>query len=529
MAPTGGEKDIIPPIPVRTNPENLSIHFKAQKITITFNEFIQTGDFGSQAFFSPALNIKPLYRVHGKTLTITLNDTLKSQTTYTINFGTAVKDITEGNIMVNYQYVFSTGDYIDSMSIQGVVKGAEDGLVKENVMAMLYNDLTDSIVAKERPAYYAHTDKDGHFEISHLKEGTYQLIGLRDLDADLLLGPGEEVAFVDTAVQINDSTGFYTLQMFKPIAESQKILGTHSSQPGKLTIAFAKQLEQLKVIPLSGNARDGVLQFNAARDTAIFFLNDVASDSIQLQVVDGSFTDTAEVRMKKVNEKEKVLLPKFTVASVLKSGRSSQQQEPDKPFLLQFSTPVIFVSENKELLLTDDSTKTSVTTKVELKADTGTLRKNGSFIFPFTEKTSYTLLIPDSVFKDVYGRFNDSTTIRFTTFEKSATGNLLLKVTTDSIKNYFYELRNSSKEVIARGKLKHGLNELNFQAMRPGNYSLKVIDDLNANNRWDTGNYWKHLQPEKIYNYTDDITLRPNWDLDVEMKVGVGNKLTGRR
>lgn len=520
MAPTGGEKDIVPPMPVRSSPENLSIHFKAEKINIVFDEFIQTGDFASQVFFSPALNRRPQYRVHGKTLTITLDDTLKAKTTYTVNFGNAVKDITEGNVMVNYQYVFSTGDYIDSMRIQGIVKGALDGLPKENVLALLYDELTDSVVAKERPTYYAHTDKAGQFEISHLKEGTYKLIALRDQNADLMYGPGEEIAFIDTAIVINDSTGFYSVQLFKPVAESQKVLGTHSSLPGRLMIALAKQADHLELKPINDSIQEGVLQFNTGKDTAFFFINNLSADSILIHVTDGSFSDTVAVRMKVVSEKDKVLLPKFLVTSALRKGRSTQQQEPDKPFLIEFSTPVIAASDDRKMVLTNDSTKTSTELSWKLAADTSTLRKRAAIAFPFEEQTSYTLLVPDSVFKDVYGRFNDSTSISFVTFEKSATGNLFLKVTTDSLKNYFYELRSSSNEVIARSKLKPGLNDLKFLSLRPGNYSLKVIEDLNNNNRWDTGNYWKHLQPEKIYNYTDEITLRANWDLDVEMSVG---------
>ncbi|MEO6166540.1 MAG: Ig-like domain-containing domain [Chitinophagales bacterium] len=520
IAPTGGEKDLVPPLPIRSNPENLSIHFDAQRINIVFDEFIQVGDFASQVFFSPALNERPQYRVHGKTLTITLNDTLKPKTTYTVNFGNAVKDITEGNVMVNYQYVFSTGDYIDSMRIQGIVKGALDGLLKENVLAMLYDTHTDSVIAKERPTYYAHTDKAGQFEITHLKEGTYKLLALRDQDADLMYGPGEEIAFIDSNIVINDSTGFYFLQLFKAVAENQKVLSTYSSLPGRIMISLAKQADHLEVKPMNDTIREGIVLFNTGKDTAFFFLNDVTTDSILLEVTDGSFSDTVAVRMKVVNEKDKVLLPKFLLTSALRKGRSTQQQEPDRPFLLEFYTPVISENENRRLLLTNDSTGTTTEVSWKLVADTATQRKRAEISFPFEEKRSYSLVIPDSSFKDVYGRFNDSTSISFVTFEKSATGNLFLKVTTDSLKNYFYELRSSSNEVIARSKLKPGLNDLKFLSLRPGNYSLKVIEDLNNNNRWDTGNYWKHLQPEKIFNYTDEITLRANWDLDVEMSVG---------
>lgn len=529
IAPTGGEKDIAPPVPARSNPPNLSLHFDASKINITFNEFIQAGDFASQVFFSPALNKQPQYRVHGKTLTITLNDTLKPATTYTVNFGNAVKDITEGNVMVNYQYVFSTGDFIDSMKIQGIIKGAEDGLPKENMLAMLYSNLSDSSVALERPAYYAHTDKSGHFELSHLKAGKYLLIGLQDQNADLMYGPGEEIAFLDSVIDIQDSLGFYNLRIFKPVAEIQKVMGTHAYRPGSATIAFAKPFSQLKVNLTEGEALRSVLQYNGARDTAFFFIDDVHSDSLRLAVQDGDFSDTVEVRMKPENEKEQVLLPKFTVASALKTGRSnSLLQQPDKPFQLLFSTPVISIEKDSMVLLSTDSFKTVNALPVHIETDTTTKRQRGSITFPFKEKTTYSAIIPDSLFQDLYGRMNDSISITFTTYEQSATGNLFLKIRTDSARNYFYELSNSSKEVIARAKLKQGLNELKFLSLPPGNYSLKVVDDLNNNNRWDTGNYWRHLQPEKIYNYTDEITLRANWDLELEMSVSAEQKPRSR-
>src|SRR4029450_8227611 len=123
-----------------------------------------------------------------------LDSELKPQTTYTVNFGNAVKDITEGNTMLNYQYVFSTGDYIDSLRIQGVVKGAEDGQPKEKVFVMLHSDLSDSVIVKERPAYYAITDKAGSFTIGHIKEGVYKLFALNDQNFNLLYDPpGEEI------------------------------------------------------------------------------------------------------------------------------------------------------------------------------------------------------------------------------------------------------------------------------------------------------------------------------------------------
>lgn len=528
MAPSGGEKDVIPPAVVRTTPANLSTHFAAEKINITFDEFIQLGDFNSQVFFSPALNQRPHFKVHGKTLTITLQDTLLPKTTYTVNFGNAVKDITEGNIMVNYQYVFSTGDYIDSMRIQGLVRGAADGQPKDQVLAMLYSDLSDSAVINKRPSYYAHSDKSGQFSISHVKEGNYKLIALHDKNADLKFSPGDDIAFMDTAINIVDSTGFYTLTLFSPVVEQQKVLSASSSQPGRITVALARPAESLTLTQLNGLAPEGILQFSLARDTAFYYLNDVSSDTIRLQVREGDFTDTVEVRMKVVNEKDKVMLPRFAAGSPLKKGRNSLQQEPDKPFVLEFSTPVTGFSDSSRFLLINDSTGSSQRIGARLLTDTTTLKQRAELLVTLEEAAAYTLLVRDSVFKDVYGRYNDSVRFSFTTFEKSETGNLFIRLTTDTARNYFFELKSSSGDVIARGTLKKGLNELKYLNLRPGNYSLKVVEDLNNNRRWDTGNYLEHRQPEKIYNYAGDIVLRANWDLDVEMTVGGGRKTAER-
>jgi hypothetical protein len=259
-----------------------------------------------------------------------------------------VKDVNEGNIMVNYEYVFSTGNYIDSFRVQGIVRSAEDGLPKENVLVMLYSDLTDSVVAKERPTYNARTDKSGSFRINHLKEGSYKLFALNDQNLNLLYDqPGEEVAFWDSTIVIRDTSAYYPLVIFKPAAEKQKLLNAGSYQPGRVTFSLSKRTDNLVINPLSGNAKEGVLQFNLGKDTALFSLNDLTSDSIEFELRDENFSDTVKVRMKKVDEKAKVLPPKLLIISPFRKGRTGGQQEPDKPIIFEFSTPVVWVNDNK--------------------------------------------------------------------------------------------------------------------------------------------------------------------------------------
>ncbi len=525
VAPTGGDKDVTPPEVIRSNPDNLTIHFNAGKINLSFNEYIQQGDFGSEIFFSPAVDENPLYRIHGRTLSISINGELKPQTTYSINFGNAIKDIAEGNILTNYQYVFSTGGYIDSLKIKGMVKGAADALPKENMIVMLYSDLSDSGIAKSRPAYYTHSREDGTFEINHLKAGIYKLIALNDLDANLMFSQaGEDIGFADSSIDVNDTSGFYSLVLFKSFAPKQKVINTTSSQPGKVTIAFARHLEKPEVTLIGDGVKRSILQFNATKDTAYIWIDDFVSDSIFLSIRDTNYADTVGVRMKKADEKGKISPPKFTLVAAPRKGRLSLSQEPDKPVEFEFATPVVSINETKSLSLLSDSATQRSFIKPAIVSDTATNKIKVSVSFPFQEKMGYKLIIPDSTFMDVYGRYNDSTSIQFLTFEKTETGNLALTIITDSVKHYYYEFRSSEGELISKAVLREGPNALTFSSLRPGNYTLRVVEDQNLNGKWDTGDYWKHLQPEKIYTYSGEITLRANWDLELEMKIGVAKR-----
>lgn len=141
IPPTGGPKDVTPPKVIHENPQNLSVNFRSDKIVIGFDEYIQINDANNQVFFSPALTGKVSYRLKGKSLVITLPDSLKANTTYTVNFGSAIKDNTEGNILLNYHYVFSTGSAIDSFRIQGRVVNVLTGKSKPNYLVMLHSDL----------------------------------------------------------------------------------------------------------------------------------------------------------------------------------------------------------------------------------------------------------------------------------------------------------------------------------------------------------------------------------------------------
>ncbi|MBA3648555.1 MAG: Ig-like domain-containing protein [Chitinophagales bacterium] len=515
VSPTGGEKDERPPHVVKSNPRNLTVNFSSDRINLTFDEYTQLADPAAQIFFSPALDGKPQYRLHGKTFSITHLGILNPNTTYSVSFGNAIKDLTEGNIMLNYQYVFSTGSYIDSFKIKGNVKDV-NGKSSENLLVMLYSDLSDSAVAKHRPNYNARTDKDGNFAVDHVKTGIYKLVALNDLNFNLLYdGAGEAIAFFDSSITISDTTGFYKLTMFKPYGEKQKVISAESHQPGRILFSFFQPTQDIHVSNMSDKNATGFLEYSFARDTVTYWLNDLISDSIMLAVSDKNFSDTVMVRMKKANTSLHVSLPLFSVKTII----NNFQQVASQPIVIQFSSPIAAINENKKIELLKDSLKQTVN-RLEMVTDTISNKRFIAMHAIMEEKKKYTLIIPDSLFSDVYGRFNDSSLVSFSTLEKSELGNLNLKIAVaDSSNLYFYEFRNKAGDLLGKHTLKTGTNNLVFTSMAPGNYYLRVIQDANRNNHWDTGDYWKHLQPEEIINYNGDISLRANWDIDIQMNI----------
>jgi hypothetical protein len=204
-APTGGEKDEDPPKLVRSVPANYSSNFKDEKILITFDEYLDMGNFTQELVVSPPMEEKPLVMLRNKTLIIEFEEELKEDVTYTFNFGEGISDLNEKNVLLNFEYVFSTGDFLDSLSIKGTLKNAFDLSIPESpIYIMLYNELNDSLPLLEIPYYVGRTDKEGNFAVNNLRAGVYKMFVLKDGNNNFLYDlPTEQVAFLDTSIFVD--------------------------------------------------------------------------------------------------------------------------------------------------------------------------------------------------------------------------------------------------------------------------------------------------------------------------------------
>lgn len=178
IPPGGGPKDTLPPILISAIPKDSTIHFKGDKITLSFNEFVELQSPSENVIFSPTPTTLPIINAHLRNVTLKIKDTLEPNTTYSINFGNSIKDVNEGNVYKDFMYVFSTGNSIDNNTITGKVIMAETGKIDSTLLVVLHKNNDDSAVVKERPRYIAKVDGNGNFLFSHLPKASFSMYAI---------------------------------------------------------------------------------------------------------------------------------------------------------------------------------------------------------------------------------------------------------------------------------------------------------------------------------------------------------------
>ncbi|MFO8147690.1 MAG: Ig-like domain-containing protein [Gillisia sp.] len=505
--PTGGKVDSIPPKFVRASPENFSTNFDSKEIRILFDEFIKLEKPQEQIIISPPMTPKPDITPLGfasKDVRIKINDTLQESTTYVINFGTSIRDNNEGNPLHFFKYVFSTGTYIDSLSVQGRI---EDALLKEApsfISVMLYEvdeTYTDSLVFNEPPRYITNTlDSLKTFEITNLKEGTYKLIALQDLNNDYTYNPGrEKIAFIENPIIIPTDSA-YTLTLFKEIldfkAERPKQTGLQ-----KLLIGYKgkTELDSLRFKPLSAVPDDFEYRITKITDKDslnFWYKPKLEIDSLLLFISTPKGNDTLLTRITD--------MPKD---SLIVSTEPSGNLDFDKDFLFRTNTPIS--EKNNELIsvLGQDSIPISFTS--ELNTLENTLRLK----FEKNENETYQITALPGALTDFFNSVNDTIKKTIRTKAFSDYGNVRLNLQNIQEFPLIVQLTDE-KGVVKYDRYTTSESLINFGLIIPGKYLIRVIYDRNENRIWDTGNYLKKIKAEEIIYFPDLIDVRPNWDVN---------------
>ena len=511
VAPSGGAKDTIPPVVKKFDPENYSTNFHGQDIRIVFDEYMELKDLSTQLIVSPPLKYNPDATLRKKTIEIHLEDTLLPNTTYTMNFGNAIADLREGNALENFQYVFSTGDVIDSLKLSGHVQFAFDNKTEKGIYVMLYRSMEDSTPLKSLPDYFAKTNEDGTFEIRNISPGSYGIFALKDNNANYLFDNNEEnIGFSDSIAE-SGSSGI-SLRLFREI-KTQQLLKVSTDEPGHVTIVYARPLENETLTFLSDTSilKISSILYSQKRDTIDVWYANPNADSLKLLIHHDAATDTILSRLKRLD----TAMP-GRGGTILKT-----QYESGSAYGLLLNAPAEIIFNHP--IQSADFSKVTVTADSLPVEDLAihfkdSLKRTLVVDFKRKENTKYKVEIPKGSFNDIIGLNNDSLEIFFSTRSFSDYGTMEIKMHTASAKNYVLQLIDD-KEVVYRQSAFNNDTTILYDFLDPKLYKLKLIADENKNGEWDTGNYLKHIQPDQIFYYKEDLTIRSNWDVEVKWNV----------
>ena len=501
---TGGEKDTLSPKIVNSNPDNFSANFKGNEIKIVFNELIKVKDINKQLIISPPMKKQPIIVPQGsasKFISIKILDTLKPDTTYSFNFGQSITDNNEGNPYSQFKYVFSTGSYVDSLTVVGKIKDAFNQKPDNFVSVMLYDAKTfsDSTVYKETPLYVTNTlDSLKVFSLENLKEGSYRIVALKNIANNNKFNPEtDKIGFLDFPIT-TPTKDLFELELFKeekvfkaekPTQESNNklFMGYQGKfKTTKITASYKNKEVPIKVGKFPTKDKDSI---------QIFYPN-IKMDSIQIVVNNGTFSKQFTTRLKSLKESDTLNIENKT-GSVL-SFRDA--------FLLKSTTPLNTIDESKIILKNKDSVSVKFTTKYL------DFEQEIAFDFKKEENEKYTIELLPGAIKDFYEKPSDSLKFNFTTKQLADYGNIRINLI--NAKRFPIIVELLDKENVLYRMSSADKTSFFFETIEPKLYTVRIIYDDNANDEWDTGNYLAKKQPEEIIYFPKLIDVRANWDVE---------------
>lgn len=573
-APTGGPKDIDPPLPVyeKSTPLMNELHVDKRKITIYFDENIAVKKPQEKVIISPAQKQPPIIQSAGKKVFVRLKDTLLPNITYTIDFGDAIADLNEGNPLPQFSYAFSTGDHIDTMEIAGTLINAYDHELIKNTIVGVLADNSDTAFTKRPLLRMAKTDEHGRFIIHNLARGNYKVVALDDKNRNYYYDQGsEQIAFIDTLITPTcfqdlrpdtiwqDSITIDTIQMvpythyepdnlvlhlFKKEKPRQYLQKKLRVEQKKLIFYMSTKVDSslsIKLLNSTTNKPWFVKEQSAGKDTITYWITDTQilekdtialavtypkSDSInQIQMQ----TDTIKLLDREKKKREKAARIKAKKREKLREKYKDKDQplppepivhlgfEENLPSLLDFKGE-FYVEFNRPLAALHEKSfhlyhknDTSwLEVPFRMRKDTINARK---FYFTATwdPKKEYSFRIDSAACMDVYHFSTDYYRKDFNIRKASSYSTITFQINPIKEKA-FVQLLNSHNEVVRQVEVIKGKAKIEY--INPETYYARLFIDKNKNKHWDTGDYEKKKQPEPVYYFPKELKAKANWEVN---------------
>ncbi|MDO6760620.1 Ig-like domain-containing domain [Tamlana sp. 2_MG-2023] len=502
--PDGGPKDELPPIIIKSSPENYSTNFEGNEIEITFDEYIKIKDIQKQLIISPPMEYQPditPLSAASKKVVIKINDTLAPNTTYAFNFGNSITDNNEGNPYPYYRYVFSTGSYIDSLKVTGSIVDAMKTKPETFINVGLYEvntTFTDSIIFKEKPKYITNTlDSVTTFSIENVKPGKYLLVALKDGNGDnKFQQKTDQIAFHKNLIDVPTDTT-YTLKLFN---EEPDFTATRPKLLSGEKIAFGYE----------GDYRGMAIKIvsDTPEDFNYRITKDPKTDSLLYWYTPRMKVDSLLFKVTKPIDYEEdftVRISEQKRDSIRLNVLSGSTIGLKEPFQITANTPITKFDASKISLIDKDSLD------ISFKTEFDTLNNTYDFDFEKTEDNSYKMQILPEAFTDIFDYKNDTIQVSVKTKKASDYGYVRF-----TLVNATYPIIIQLTDKDGKVKYENFITEegpVDFLDLNPAIYLIRIIHDVNGNNKYDTGSYLEKRQPEKISHFPD-VEIRADWGIE---------------
>lgn len=550
--PTGGPRDEEPPYVVRSVPAENSLSFLGDEVRIEFNEIIQVSDIFQKLMVSPPVNKQPVVSSRGKMLIVKFEEDLQLNATYTLDFADAIRDNNEGNILENFTFSFSTGEYIDSLAISGNLYNASDLSPVANALVMVHSNKADSAFRTQVPLRVTRSNSTGRFSIQNLAPGEYRLFALEDANRNYKYDqPGERIAWHSELVSPHigfhervdsvgvDSTVVVQVQAFLPDSLqlfmfqedniAQYLADFRRPLRNKVDLVFSRPLLEpleVEIVNKENFDKSAIYESSARHDSVSLWLKDslhIKSDSLFLHLkypvldslkqltwkndtINAYFFDTnIEAREGRGRRREEEALPE---APSLKIEGLKANVEILEAVAIQFASPIENINRDRlRLFQIIDTIPKAI--DFDVVQDSLRLRRY-SIEFSRVAAGKYSLEIDSAAFTDIYGLSNNALKQNISIRAEDEYATFYIEIV-EPDSNWLLEVLDRQEKVVRSLKVPRN-GKMGFRYIRPGDYIIRIVDDKNNNGEWDTGDFESGVQPESIYYYPETVSVRANWD-----------------
>lgn len=510
--PDGGPIDEDAPIFVTANPPYETINFDKKEINIYFNEYIKLKDLTKQLIISPPLNPEnpPLISPQGtpsKFINIKILDTLKENSTYIFDFGNSVQDNNESNTLERFKYIFSTGNYIDSLSLSGNVKNAFISKSVEDIKLLLYrldSSYTDSAVYNRKPDYVTSSLDSSNYQFTNLRKGNYLLVALDDVRSDYIFNPEtDKIGFLnDTITLPRDSIINHTISIFKEelpyifrrgkeIRKGQLIFG-YKGKPKNLTV------ETLSAVPDNFKT---IIFPEKGKDTLNLWHSLIEKDSLIFKISDNIISDTVTVKLRK-KELDSLKVNEITGG------------------ILNLKDTLFFLTNNPVVSIDTSRINFKLSDSINFPYEAFISKKENKigFLFEKKYKKSYKINLYPNALTDIFNTTNDTISSLFRTRGTEDYGEISVTIQNPKKIPVIIQLTDINDATIVQETCSENKN-ISFDLLIPQKYKIRIIYDSNQNGIWDTGSYLEKKQPEHVEYFPETQEVRANWLLPIVLTI----------